>query len=318
MGFIETFFKKEASEISAEDIENFVSRKVEENLNLDYTDIRTFENFNELSKDISAFANSAGGLMILGISEEGIKTDEGTIKIFPKEITWGNISLSKEKLEDNIIAKIRPRIDGLKILPVRKSDGSVVFLISVPQSDNPPHMASDNKYYRRLNFRKVPMEHYEVADFFGKRRRPSLSLILEVENVKIQDSVYQFTLRLFVQNIGKAIARHVRLTASFYNLEIVGTERGNFKRIDYLRGDTPSIQFDQHQSVFYPTEVRTAIGDITLKVKNNNAPIAIAYDLLAEDMESKGGKFEFNINALKIAKQMLENGQKPIFHEKQP
>jgi len=51
----------------------------------------------------------------------------GDNKIFPKTISGGDKSLSKEKLEDNLIGKIHPRIDGLKIVPVRKDDGSAFF-----------------------------------------------------------------------------------------------------------------------------------------------------------------------------------------------
>jgi len=151
MGFIETFLKKDVGEVTKKDIEAFVSRKIEENLNLDYKDIRAFHDFDELSKDVSAFANSSGGLLILGISEE-IKKGNRVLKILPKEITWGDETLSKEQLEDNLNSKIQPRINGLRIIPVREGNGSlrIIFLIDIPQSDNPPHMASSNKYYKML------------------------------------------------------------------------------------------------------------------------------------------------------------------------
>ena len=38
MGFIETFLKKSANLISKYDIELFISRRIEENTNLDYKD----------------------------------------------------------------------------------------------------------------------------------------------------------------------------------------------------------------------------------------------------------------------------------------
>lgn len=313
MGFIEDIFRKKPEGISEKDVEDFVSRKIEEHTSLDYKNIRAFGDFEELSKDVSALANSAGGLMVLGISEDRIKENKEAIKIFPKEITWGDKHLSKEKLEDNLIGKIRPKILGLRIIPIRRSDGLVIFLIDIPQSENPPHMASDNRYYRRLNFRRVPMEHYEIADLFGKRRKPLLNLIPELKDVKIQDSVYQFNVRLLIANIGKAIARHAQLAISFFNLEIISI-KGDFHRIDYLRKNTPSIQYGEHISVFYPTDKRrNAIGDITLIVKNNDKPITIDYDLIAEDMELKENQFRFGIKELEKGKQMIEQGQKPIF-----
>ena len=167
MVFIEMFLRKDAGQVTREDVEAFVSRRVEENPNLDYKDIRSYFDFDELSKDVSAFANSEGGLIILGVSEDTVKKGEEIVKIYPKEITWGDETHSKERLEDHLISKIRPRINGLRIQPIREGEDSlkVIFLIDVPQSDNRPHMSSDNRYWKRLNFRKTPMEHSEVADF---------------------------------------------------------------------------------------------------------------------------------------------------------
>jgi hypothetical protein len=171
MGFIEDFFRKKPKEVTNEDLNAFLTRKIEENLNLDYKAIQAYYDFDKLSKDVSAFANSEGGLLILGISQDKIKKGKAVVKVLPKELTWGEEILSKETLEDNLVGKIQPRIDGIKIQPIREGNGSmrVIFLIDIPQSKSRPHMASDKRYYKRLNFRKTPMEHFEIVNLLKVR-----------------------------------------------------------------------------------------------------------------------------------------------------
>jgi hypothetical protein len=305
LSFVERFFRKEPDAVTQKDVEEFIKSKVEENLNLDYTDIATYQHFDELSKEVSAFANSEGGLVMLGVSEESIDHQ----RIFPKEITWGDKKLSKEKLEDNLIAKIHPRIDGLRILPIRKTDDSVIFLIDIPQGINPPYMADDKRYYKRLNFRRETMEHYEIADLFGKRRRPLLALILTLDSVTLEDNQFKCTLRFFLANRGKATAKHFGLAASVFHAQILSQDQ-RFHRLDKLRVGTPSIQFSENLGVLHPhSRNRTHLGDITLKMLDATRPVVIVYQVDAEDMFSIEGYASFDCAYLTMAMKDIQEGK---------
>ena len=115
---------------------------------------------NELSKDVAAMANSAGGVLIYGIRERdhvATQLDEG---YDPSVIT-------KEWLEQVINSRIQRRIEGVRIHQVplaSQRPGKVAYVVEVPQSNRAPHQSWDKKFYRRYNFESVPMEEYEVRD----------------------------------------------------------------------------------------------------------------------------------------------------------
>ncbi|WP_292346323.1 MULTISPECIES: helix-turn-helix domain-containing protein [unclassified Methanoregula] len=152
MGYIEEYFHKKSEDIVEMDISSFIEQKVQECLTLDYKDFQKFDDPDGLSEHISAFANSTGGLLILGIRE---------VENYPTEITWGDLRRkTRESLENRLLSRIYPKIDGMRIIPIYKtgSTNEGIFLIDIPQGFNPPYMAGDKKYYKRLNFQKQPME----------------------------------------------------------------------------------------------------------------------------------------------------------------
>lgn len=159
------------------DLERLIADRVRESVSLDYKQSdalgRDDREKNELSKDVSAMANSAGGLLIYGIKENGH---------VPIRIDWGldpNV-ISKEWLEDTIGSRIQRRIDGLVINQIElggASPGRVAYVVVVPQSLRAPHMAFDHRFYRRSNFKAEPMEEYEVRDVATRREVPDLKLM---------------------------------------------------------------------------------------------------------------------------------------------
>ena len=158
------------------DLQQMIDNKIQENLYLDYkrSDAlgKTDHCRNELSKDIAAFANSAGGRVIYGIAEGKDN--------YPERIDDGvdSIVLNREWLEQTITSNIQPRIDGLRIYPIAlpsKGENRVVYVVDIPQSmSRAPHQSRDFRYYKRYEFQSVPMEDYEIRDVFRRASSPDL------------------------------------------------------------------------------------------------------------------------------------------------
>ena len=109
---------------------------------------RTDHNKQEISKDVSAFANSAGGTIVYGVREAGHAATD-------IDVGYPQSDNSKEWIEQVINSNIQRRIDGTRINPVQlgaSAAGNVLYVVSIPQSLRAPHMAWDKRFYKRFNF----------------------------------------------------------------------------------------------------------------------------------------------------------------------
>ena len=115
-------------------LNSLIENKIEENLNLDYKASGSLDRQNnkttEISKDVSALANSDGGILIYGIKEDKVN------KHLPDKIDPINRKdFTKEWLEQIIQDKIRPRISEFKIYPIDINDEQVVYIVEVKKSN---------------------------------------------------------------------------------------------------------------------------------------------------------------------------------------
>ncbi len=158
------------------DLFGLISSQAQESLELEYKASgaldRTDGKIREISKDVSSFAHSAGGVIVYGIRESSgprPKIPEAFDGIDPSRF-------SREWLEQIITSRIRPRIERIRIKAVELTGaeaGKTAYVVSIPQS-NSVHQAADHRYYKRFNFQSVPMEHHEIMDVLNRVTHPQV------------------------------------------------------------------------------------------------------------------------------------------------
>ncbi len=201
---------KEPSKWSELDLHELIKHRVPESLTLDYKAAGALQatdgKKNEISKDVSSFANSAGGTVVYGIAEE---------HHVPTRIDGCDpLECSKEWLEQVINSRIQRRIAGIVVNQVELSTtgtGRVAYVVVIPQSKDAPHQAADKRFYKRFNFESVPMEEYEIRDVSRRLDCPVLDVALAIAtntpqlSSSEQGSNESFTFEL-VASVGNASA----------------------------------------------------------------------------------------------------------------
>lgn len=159
------------------DLEDLIQNKTEENFSLEYKEARALTNSKEIAKDISAMANSAGGIVIYGIAEAN-NLPTNLTPIDQKEC-------DKERLENIITSNISPKIEGLKIIPI-SVDGGVIYVVEIPQSKTAHQNTKENdcRYYKRRNFKSEPMLDYEIRDVMNRAKYPIVELGFEILSIE--------------------------------------------------------------------------------------------------------------------------------------
>ena len=241
------------------DLQRYIDDGDQESSNLEYKAADSLKKANkersEITKDVSAMANAAGGIIIYGIAEYQDKAREHLPeKLDPVDRTV----ISREWLEQ-VINNIRPRIDGIQIHSVQLGSGSnhVAYVVEVPQATT-AHQAKDHRYYRRYNFQVLAMEDHEIRDVMGRNRHPEMELSFWIEITEHEDmsaSLYRsvtfsappfrrkppemftaYTLKVKARNTGTVYAKYV---SAFFTLP---------KRLDYvrrpIRGSNEYIEID--------------------------------------------------------------------------
>jgi Putative DNA-binding domain len=186
------------------------------------------------AKAACGMANAEGGVLIVGMKARSDSKDEPDVVVAAAPVS--KTKVVRSKILDWVGQLIEPVIPGVEAFEISEAPGSESGFVTVyiPACEGSPRRSrKDWKFYLRIGSGTHPMEYFQLADMFGKRPSPLLSLYLEQESI-IKTFFSNQPSRSFVLgliNCGRGIAKFPSIRFSS-GLGLVVSNDG----IDGMRG----------------------------------------------------------------------------------
>lgn len=136
----------------------------QESFRLEFKSARIFEKkekaVQELSQEASAFANSEGGVILIGMEER----KEGKTRVADKIIGIDPNEITPEWLQQVLESNLSPFLPGIRVFRVcfsGNNSGKVGYSILIPQGTT-AYQANDMKYYGRSEYEKKALPDHEI------------------------------------------------------------------------------------------------------------------------------------------------------------
>ena len=170
-----------------------------------------------LAEALSGFANSDGGIIVWGVD---CRKDEDSVDVASELRPIANIKRFISDLENATPQLAAPGVIGVEHRALLKRDdfGAGYAVTYIPKGTGLPHMAiakDQHRYYYRSGASFLKMEAFMLADRFGRRPQPKLSLSLYSQNggeLRSADTwTRQYKFLAGVKNVGPSVALYPAL-----------------------------------------------------------------------------------------------------------
>lgn len=163
---------KSSNEFNEQDLYTLIDDEVAESIFLEFKrelDLETGDKRKEFLYDISAMANTHGGVILFGIEEKKDSQNHNTgIAGAIVDLNIPNTELIQNRIENLVRDNLDPKFIGLDFNWIRTTKGTVLVL-GIGRSFQKPHMVtlnSSNKFYKRRTGGKYLLDADELRNEF--------------------------------------------------------------------------------------------------------------------------------------------------------
>ena len=249
-------FDKPINDVQPADLA--ILKTVSEGWYVDYK--RDLINAGAMAKAVSAFANTYGGWLFLGVSEQS--KDDPVAGDFPG-LSARDVDVAQQRLRQSAAEHINPtpffqtRVLQGPCVEIGLAEGASIVVVEVPQSQTAPHIHKDGRIYRRVADGSEPKPETDrfLLDQLWRRAEPIRKMTREwiqgdPEFSEAEDEVPYFRLLLCVDPWDQ---RETMPDKPLSQIRAI---------MDGQEANLPSVPFD--------TVFAMAGGFIARQVENNN------------------------------------------------
>lgn len=203
-------YEKNIADITLDDIYSLVEDEIDENNFIEYKgELDKNGEKKHIPRTVCGFANSEGGLLILGIYDD----KEGFDKIQGVKLKndW-------ERKKQSLITLLRDNVEPYFDVGIEKlnlKNGKVLIIIKTPKSWIAPHRVKkgqEKDFYMRRNGRTEPMEFNELKEMFDMNNKLT---------ERINDFRYKHVLKYSSEDTNHyKVIYHLIPSNSFNNIQI--------------------------------------------------------------------------------------------------
>jgi hypothetical protein len=216
-------------------------------------------------------ANSAGGQIFYCIDEA--KKTNGPIRVDDGVV---DSKVTREWIEQILISRVHPRMNGIRIDPIDLGAGKRGFVISVPQTQTGPHQAPDNRYYKRFELQARAMEDYEVRDILRRATTPQPFVTLTFPIGKKQRLVFgpnqeqsdAFPVIARISNLSAAPAYHAVIDIGF-DRDLLLASQGDYQSLGEF-GDNSGLVMNWYRRILSSPPMLRIFKENTMAIATND------------------------------------------------
>lgn len=297
--------RNEVDNLTSEKMEKILELKFVENNQLDYKETLDFERrretYKELLKDITSFANSRGGMIIIGSKEPSEDVD-----LKDQIVGIENSKTLSEDMERVCANSIEPRIPGLVITYIKVLNEKELILIYIPPSIIKPHMVDYNKhrsFYIRHSESSVPMSVQEIRDsvlFSSNIEKYALTKAQEEEYDIFEYYIKDEPSFVFQAVPFQPLEKIIDIESQIVQNIIAGSTRssgGNFP-INSMIAPTPTIKgimgsYSRTEKKWYTEIHRNGIIQLIYFIRPEHSQDQITYNLYDQYLNLINTFFDF-------------------------